>query len=88
VKSSNYTMKVLRPWGGISQNKEDGYAEGVVFTPNGIVDVYSQDGDPHTVLRVVIDGRLHQRNIHKAYTKRGLVTLATRYAAELKEQDK
>jgi hypothetical protein len=60
--------------------------DGSVVTKHGIVEVYSQKGAPYTYIQVVIGGRLYERTINKEYTERGLVTVAARFAAALKDK--
>jgi hypothetical protein len=64
-----------------------GWTEGSIATEWGIVSVYSQGDDRFshsTRMDIVHDGRCIARNIYgKRYSKRGLVTLAKRFAKEI-----
>jgi hypothetical protein len=87
------SMSLRRPCQRL-QHRKAGYGnwtEGDVLTPDGIVSVYSQDGestrDRHTRLDFVAHGRLYMRHINgKCYSHRGLVTIAARFAAEMVSQ--
>lgn len=75
-----------RGYGRIEVRKE-GWTDGEVLTPFGIVTVYAQ-GDaenvPHTRLDFVWNGRLYMRNFgDKRYSPRGIVTKAMKFAAEI-----
>lgn len=62
-----------------------GYVHGTVETPHGYVHVYSQKDSPaHTFTRldIIFDGICYGRKISAFYTRRYLVTLAVRFAAE------
>jgi hypothetical protein len=80
-------MRLDRPVGRM--NKCDGYIEGSVLTPHGIVTGYAQGSDTeshHTSLSVIVNGRMYTRSWPKRYSARGIVTLAARFAAEMAEQ--
>lgn len=67
------------------------YTDGSVVTPHGIVLAYSQgdaDSFHHTRLDVVKNGTLYMKNIKRRYSKRGLVTLAKRFAATVAANEK
>jgi hypothetical protein len=86
AKQQDFSMKLTSPINRIWKHP-DGYFEGCVFTPNGIVNVYSQGGEsetPSTNLDFVWEGRLHSRRIPRRFTRRGLVTVANRYAEEIR----
>lgn len=75
-----------RGYGRVEVRKE-GWMDGDVLTPYGIVTVYAQ-GDaenvPHTKLDFVWRGRLHIRNFNgKRYSARGIVTKAMEFATEI-----
>lgn len=58
---------------------------GVVFTEHGAVYVYTQGGKstrPSTTLSLLRGDKVIIRQIPKRYSKRGLVTLAKRFAKE------
>lgn len=63
------------------------YKAGVVKTPDGIVEVYAQNGDGQkdklTRLDFVWNGRLHMRTIYQTFSKRGLSIVAGRFAREI-----
>ena len=86
---NDWNMKVSEPWNRVFKHP-DGYLEGCVITAHGIVYVYSQGGMkdgikdvPHTTMQFVQGGRVYNRGIDKRYTKRGLVTIAHRFAKEV-----
>lgn len=57
--------------------------DGAILTKNGVVSVYSQAGArSFTILRIVVHGRLWERQFEKHITGRYLVTLANRFALE------
>lgn len=77
-----------RPMGRIETHQPYGYDQGVVVTQFGYVSVYAQGardskGTPCTSLHFVWKGREYTRYITKRYTRRGMVTLADRYAREI-----
>lgn len=85
---TEWNMKVTHPMNRVY--KYGNYLEGCVMTDRGIVYVYSQGGtfngltdSPHTSMQIVLGGRLYSREIHKRYTRRGLVTVANRFAQEV-----
>lgn len=67
--------------------RREGWTDGEVLTPYGIVTVYAQgdaENSPHTRLDFVWDGRLYMRNFDgKRYTARALVTKAMEFATEI-----
>ena len=67
----------------------NGWTEGCVFTPHGIVSTYAQGDDTnvaHTRLDFVCAGKLYMRNFSgKRYSPRGIVTIAKRFAKEIIE---
>lgn len=86
---NEWNMKVTRPLNRVWK-QPGGYLEGSVITACGIVYVYSQGGvtdgrseSDQTQMQIVCDGRLYSRNVDKRYTKRGLVAVANRFAAEI-----
>lgn len=82
--------RVSRAYSSISNS--NGYSEGVVFTPNGIVQVYSQGNEnvvSNTTLQFVHNGMCYTRNFNRRYSCRYLKTLSIRFANEvLKKQKK
>lgn len=73
---------------GFNRSKElkEGWTEGDVVTPFGIVSVYAQGDDIHshiTRLDFVFNGRLHLRTYRKRYTVRGIKTKAYEFAKEV-----
>jgi hypothetical protein len=81
-----YNMKLTHPLNRAWKHPA-GYVEGCVLTPNGIVAVYSQGSEkdvPSTNLDFVWEGRLYSRTIKRRYTQRGLVTVANRFADEIR----
>jgi hypothetical protein len=86
AKQSEWNMKVCNPLNRVWKHPH-GYLEGTVITENGIVSVYCQSGPdevPSTNLSFVWEGRLYSRTISKSHTQRGLVTIANRYADEIR----
>jgi|GEM_PF-2930169 len=67
----------------------NGWTDGCVLTPHGIVYTYAQGDDTnvdHTRLDFVYAGRLYMRNFSgKRYSPRGIVTIAKRFAKEITE---
>jgi hypothetical protein len=57
------------------------FKEGCVLTPQGIVQVYSQEG--YTRMWFVYGGRTYGRHFNKGYSERYLATLAHRFAKEI-----
>lgn len=83
---NNFSCKLAHSMNRVWRNKHDNW-EGCVVTPNGIVAVYSQGGideTPSTSLDFVWEGRLYSRRIPRRYSRSGLVTIANRYAAEIR----
>ena len=85
IDDDNY--KISNVWSNITFDKEWHYFTGTVFTPLGMIDVYSQDSfrgsNPSTTLRFTYKGRMYHRYINRAYTARGLAILAHRFAKEI-----
>jgi hypothetical protein len=85
---TDWSMKLDRTIGRISTH-DDGYLYGVVITRDGVVDVYSQGGEdgmvPSTTMTFAMAGRMYSRTFKKRYSKRGLATVAARFAAEIAE---
>lgn len=77
--------KVTAPLGClIAMKTHDGDGEwyyGAVLTRHGYVRVHAEP--TFTSLSVVHAGKAVYRHIQRAYTRRGLVTLADRFAAEI-----
>lgn len=84
VETHDYTIG--RGHGSIGLNKEDGTLDGTVYTPHGIVKVYSQGIkglNPSTYLEYVFDGRGYTRHINQYYSSRYLVTIAKNFVKEI-----
>ncbi len=84
----NESYKMQNTFSSISTNKEWNYEDGIVFTPHGIVHVYSQGDEekkhrPHTYIRFVYQGRMHIRTLNKKYTRRGLAIMAGKFIREV-----
>lgn len=64
----------------------DSGLEGCVFTPDGIVYVCAWK-DGMATLQIVLDGYCHQHTIQtrKPLTRRGLATVARRFARQIKD---
>ena len=81
-----YNLSIGRGWGNITTRKE-GWTEGTVTTPHGLVSVYAQ-GDEENVYITMLDfawkGRMHVRSFQgKRYSPRGIVTKAKVFAKEI-----
>ncbi len=63
-----------------TRTEEYRYFSGVVRTPLGYVNVYSQED--HTWLSIIHGGYEVTRTFKQSYSKRGLVTLAHRFIEE------
>lgn len=65
------------------------YDSGTIKTDHGIVRAYAHGDDDksgYTQLRIVKDGEGYERRWGKRYSRRFMVTLARRFAADLFEQ--
>jgi hypothetical protein len=74
--------------GRIETHQPYGYDQGLVVTQFGYVSVYAQGGGAskgthHTSLHFMWRGREYTRYIAKRHSKRGIVTLADRFASEI-----
>lgn len=80
----NENSAVGHGWSNIEESPPPyRYLSGTVTTPHGSVFVYSKPGtDAHSTLQFVTHGRIYRRRIRRFYSKRGLVTMAKRFAAE------
>lgn len=81
-----YGYSIGKGRGRVSERKE-GWTEGDVVTPHGIVSVYAQ-GDDKNVFITRLDfawkGRMHIRSFQgKRYSPRGIVTKAKAFAKEI-----
>lgn len=86
AKPRTYNMKLTHPLNRVWRHPA-GYLEGCVLTEHGVVAVYSQGSEteaPSTNLDFVWEGRLYSRTIPARYTQRGLVTVANRFAEEMR----
>ncbi|MCK4544176.1 hypothetical protein KAU43_01430 [candidate division WOR-3 bacterium] len=84
VKTHDYPIG--RGHGSIGIDKEDGSFSGTVYTPHGIVKVYSQGIKglmPSTLMEFVFDGKGYTRHLNRYYKSRYLVTLAKAFAKEI-----
>lgn len=85
-READHVSKVSAPWSIIGRDG-DGEHSGAVITPLGIVYVYSADadgGEPGvTTARFVWKGRCHARLWERGFTRRGLATIAARFAREI-----
>lgn len=89
TKTFDESSSVLRPRGGHIQSIKHGsgnYLTGYVVTEYGIVGIYAQ-GDAEsfrlTILNFCLNGRNHHRTFRgKRYSRRGIVSVANRFAAE------
>ncbi len=81
------TMAIGRSYGCTENRNDNAWTDGTVVTNHGIVSVYAQGGDEsfhYTRLDFAWKGRLYMRNFkNKRYSRRGLVTIATKFAAEI-----
>ena len=87
IKIQEYDYSIGNGYSSVRDRKE-GWTEGNVLTPQGIVTVYAQ-GDKnefhHTSLEMVVDGRVYHRQWNKRYTKRGIARKAREFARDLHE---
>lgn len=87
MKHNDDSMSLARRGYGRINVHKDGWTDGEVVTPFGIVSVYAQGDDenrPHTRLDFAWDGRLYMRNFDgRRYSPRGLVTKAMQFASEI-----
>lgn len=63
----------------------NGYDQGTIFLPEGVVDAMMQGDDRNyhlTRLDTVIDGRLVMRSFDKRYSRRGVIRLARELLSE------
>jgi hypothetical protein len=78
----------LRNSFSVLQRRPD-YTEGTIVTPHGIVSVYTEVADydmeinSGTILEFVYRRRYYRRDINRAYSERGLSTVANRFAKEI-----
>lgn len=70
--------------GSWHENREHGYATGVIRTKLGFVDAYRQWDSlrPLTMMEIVYGGRTYRRRWDVCYSKRYCVTLAKRFIRE------
>lgn len=66
-----------------SKGTANEYFQGNVFTPHGIVAVYSEKRYPIAIARFVHEGRLYRRRVKKAYSKLGLSRMANDLARDV-----
>jgi len=74
---------------GKGESGNTGWLDGYVFTEHGVVSVYTQGGDSTTKiteLRFYNGLDVYVKNFKKRTSKRGLVTLAKRYAKEMAQK--
>ena len=84
IKENDWSIG--RGFGQIQHDKELDDLSGLVFTKNGLVEVYAQGDDVigHTTYFIfVINGRCYYRNFNRKYSKRYIVTLAKRFSDEI-----
>ena len=88
MKKYEYTYTVGAGHSDLRDNPE-GWTEGTVKTPHGLVEVYAQGDDenfPSTTLNFQIGKRVYVKNIQgKRYTHRGIATQAKRFSKEVTE---
>lgn len=84
MKVRDEVSKVSRPISYLTTNQDGIVVSGVVLTKYAIVEIYHyHSGNAMTTFTVVKDGLQHTRTANRRYTKRGLVTLANRFAKEV-----
>lgn len=95
VQVENWSRAIARSIGGFRrdsytdpQGRTSHSLEGVTTTPFGFVYAYSvwDEADPgkdQTRIEFVWREREHVRQLNRAYTNRGLATLAARFAREI-----
>jgi len=87
IEIQEYNYSVGRGYSSVCDRK-DGWTDGEVLTPQGIVLAYAQGGEKqfhHTSLRMVVNGRVYHRSWNKRYTKRGIARKAREFARDLHE---
>lgn len=88
MKIRNENYKICKVFSSVSTNNEWNFEDGIIFTPQGIVHVYSQ-GDKEknhkqsTFLRMIYKGRMYLQRRKKRYSKRGLAIIAGKFAREV-----
>lgn len=88
-KTENYqdtNHSILPHWTRLEKIKtaHGSFVKGRIFTPHGIVELYSQLD--HTALFIVVNGRCHRRSWPCGFQPRMLVTLAKRFAEDKVER--
>jgi len=81
------SMSIGSGFGRISRQRE-GWLDGEVVTPHGIVSVFAQGDSTHdhySRLDFAYAGRLYIRSFNKRYSPRGLVTKAKQFSREVIE---
>lgn len=90
-QDENYVIRQSRNWVTTQSGSLGEYLSGKIFTPYGIVSVLSGNSSPDsqfTRLDFIIKNRQYIRRYRKRFTKRGLTTLATRFAREIVSKKK
>ena len=89
MKIEEYDFSIMPHISWVYENK-NGFTDGCVATPHGIVKVYAQGGGKNfyvTNLNYVIGGRLFVRQFRgKRYSPRGIATKAKQFAKEVYEK--
>ena len=83
-----YSWKVTATLGRLSTRKRacgSSYLDGEVATPFGYVLAWSDDGT--SSLRFMWGGREYSKVIKRPFTRRGLATVAARFAREIATQE-
>ena len=88
MKITEYDYAVGQGWNSVKDNP-NGWTDGTVKTPHGMVDVYAQGDDKHRHVTQLIfqsRGRVYVRTFEKRYTHRGIARKAKELAREITEQ--
>ena len=77
-------VSAKKPFGRMRRNP-DGWTDGEVVTPNGIVSVYAQDDEKFHLTRLdfAYEGTLYMRSWDKRYSPRGIVTKAYQFTQDI-----
>lgn len=88
-ENEDRSCEIRRSYGQVEKIdfRDSFYLKGCVVTPDGIVQVYSQqDENPYTFLSFALCGRMYSRTFKRFYSARFLTTLATRFIEEIVEE--
>ncbi len=81
VKQHDWKSKQSRVVGFVWPDREHGYIRGVVHTPLGVVEVYSQEGC--TTMGCIVGGFYHSRMVEIGHSDIGLARVAHKFIKEI-----